>query len=152
MVVIVKYSNSNDCGENMKYINKTNLGLLLVILIAGAGIFLLRLPNISTSYSSIINIASSLDSALLAVTILLVIFSVMFYFRNLSNEVVEEQEEKHSTVKTYNSTMTKLDNYILSAIKQGHSKEVVRDLLINSGWDEYVVDMSLRKIESKRPR
>lgn len=172
----------------MKPLDKINLGLLSVVLVTGVGIFIFSQINLQNvlAYGNITNIASSLDSALFVIAILLMIFAIILYVYNFSNGRTEQQEDRaknfqlglannssleknypsktyNSTMtkrslgkdypaRTYNSTMTKLDNYILSAIKRGHSKETVRDLLITAGWDDYVVDMSFRKVESKVPR
>lgn len=45
--------------------------------------------------------------------------------------------------------MSKLDNYILSALKRGYTEEQLKGILLNADWDPDILEMSFRKFRNK---
>ena len=45
--------------------------------------------------------------------------------------------------------VSKLDNYISTALRRGYTEEQIKDILIGAGWDSDTLEMSFRKFRNK---
>ena len=60
-------------------------------------------------------------------------------------EIKEEKKEEREIVVNYDG----LENYVENALKNGYSKEQIKELLLKSGWEEKDVDFVFRYFNQK---
>ena len=91
--------------------------------------------------------------------ILLIIISVILtgvllylYKRARISNISEEQQPQQQTEQITPQQMplvSKLDNYISTALRRGYTEEQIKDILVGAGWDSDILEMSFRKFRNK---